>query len=118
VASTSASAASRTRSGVAPCGGRGGRARWEDLQAGGQGAHGQRLDAVLGDDGERLGDHGSWVSWGRRSWSFMGALNHSERDRPSVVGSPDVAVACLLGGGVARSGTLPSLMFTLSERRS
>jgi hypothetical protein len=90
----------------------------DDPQARGQGAHGQRLDAVLGDDGEHLGDHGSRVSWGRRSWSLMGALNHSERDLPSVAGSPDVAVARLLGGGVARSGTLPSLMFTLSEQRS
>jgi hypothetical protein len=37
----------------------------------GQGAHGQRLDVVLGDDGERLGDHGLWVSGGGgpgRSW--------------------------------------------------
>jgi hypothetical protein len=58
------------------------------------------------------------VSWGRRSWSLMGALNHSERDRPLVAGSPDVAVARLLGGGVARAGTLLSLMFTSSERRS
>ena len=58
----------------------------------------------------------SRVSWGRRSWSLMGVLNHSERDRPSVAGSPDVAVARLLGGALARSGTLPSLMFTLSER--
>jgi hypothetical protein len=48
----------------------------------------------------------------------MGALNHSERDRPLVAGSPDVAVARLLGGGVARAGTLLSLMFTSSERRS
>jgi hypothetical protein len=33
-------------------------------QARGQGAHGQRLDAVLGDDGERLGDHALAGEWG------------------------------------------------------
>jgi hypothetical protein len=29
----------------------------DDAQAGGQAAHGERLDAVVGDDRERLGDH-------------------------------------------------------------
>jgi hypothetical protein len=29
----------------------------DDPQAGGQAAHGERLDAVLGDDRQRLGDH-------------------------------------------------------------
>ena len=29
----------------------------DDPQAGGQAAHGQGLDAVLGDDRQRLGDH-------------------------------------------------------------
>jgi hypothetical protein len=43
----------------------------------------------------------------------MGALNHSERDPPSVAGSPGVAVARLFGGALARFGTLPVLMFTL-----
>jgi hypothetical protein len=67
--------------------------------------------------GPRLGDGGecsattcsrvSRVSGGRRSWWFVGALNRSERDLPSVTGWPCVAVAPLLGGGVARPGMLP-----------
>jgi hypothetical protein len=30
---------------------------WDHSQAGGQAAHGQRLDALLGDDRQRLGHH-------------------------------------------------------------
>src|SRR6266545_5697489 len=57
------------------------------------------------------------VSWGRRSWSWVGAPNQSERDLPSVAGAPDVAVARLLGGVLARSCTLPLFsMFKPPER--
>ena len=69
----------------------------DDPQAGGQAAHGQGLDAVLGDDRQRLGDHRWRVSWGRRSWSSMGASNQSERDPPSVAGAPDAARCALVG---------------------
>jgi hypothetical protein len=51
------------------------------------------------------------LSWGRRSGSSMGGLNHSERDPPSVAGAPDAGPARLLGGASARSATLLLLMF-------
>jgi hypothetical protein len=53
------------------------------------------------------------VSWGRRSWSSLGAPNHSEGDRPSVVGAPDAVVADVLG--VARCPMCASLNADLDE---
>jgi hypothetical protein len=55
----------------------------DDPQTCGQGAHGQRLDTVFGDDGECLGDHALAGEW------------------------EAAFVAPLLGAGVARSGMLP-----------
>jgi hypothetical protein len=49
-------------------------------KAGGQDAHGQRPHALLGDDGERLGDHAVAGEWGWRSPSGVGGLNHSVCD--------------------------------------
>jgi hypothetical protein len=43
----------------------------------------------------------------------MGALNHSERDPPSVAGSPDAARARLFGDALTRFCTLSSFMFKL-----
>jgi hypothetical protein len=68
-------------------------------QAGGQAAHGERLDAVLGDDREGLGDHSvasqlvaavrvvdGWVEPQRRRSSVGPRPGEGHRRRPLVVG--------------------------------
>ena len=77
----------------------------DDPQAGGQAAHGQGLDTVLGDGRKGLGDHPLAGQPGRRSWLSVGGSNHSARTLPSVAAAADAAVARVWGAGCCRCAT-------------
>jgi hypothetical protein len=74
----------------------------DHAQAGGQAAHGQGLDAVLGDDRQCFGDDPLAGELGAAVGIVDGGLNHSDRDPPSVAGALDAAVARLLGAACCR----------------
>ena len=84
----------------------------DDPQAAGQGAHGQGLGAVVGDDRQRLFDDALAGELGA-AVLVLGGRQTGEGDRPSVAGSPDAARGRLLGGVLARSATLSCLLFSL-----
>jgi hypothetical protein len=70
----------------------------DDPEAGGQGAHGQRLDAVVGDDREGLGDHAPAGEWGAAVVVGQGRAE-PQRARAPVGRALAAGRGGVLGGG-------------------